>query len=80
MNDFLSALERFFRSINQEYVSCARGEVVSILIDVYTKGAKEEAAMRSILEYIQTNFPDSKESIGCMESIWQRETIISVST
>lgn len=73
MNDFLSALERFFRSINQEYVPCARGEIVTILTEVYTKGSKESTAMGSILEYIKQHFPDHEESIGCMEGIWERE-------
>lgn len=80
MDDFVKALESFFRCINQEYVPNVRGEIVTILSEVYFKEEKEKVAMEKVLCYLREHFPEDNDLLSPMEDAWQKETIISAST
>ena len=77
MDEFVKLLENFLIHTNQEYCRFVRGEITKRLFSVYHQDGPEDEAMKSILDYLKSSFPDM--DLTEMEDVWLKETQLSES-
>ena len=72
ITEFCEELEKYWRTVDQEYVAFAKSKVVQLLDQHYRKGKPIAIVMDEILWYLNGAFPKQIENLKPMEVICQR--------